>query len=101
MVIGISQIQDRLTLAQARRHPLLTKEDGRPPDLSSIHRWAFRGVRGHKLRIIRIGGRIFTTEQDIADFIYALNAPGNESSGHAKRDRVDAARKRLARDGVE
>jgi len=101
MVSSVSQIQDRLTLAQARRYPLLTKEDGRQPDLSTIHRWAFRGVRGHKLRITRIGGRIFTSVQDIEDFISALNTADQELSGPSRRDRVDAARKRLTREGVQ
>ena len=41
---------------------------------STVWRWMLHGVRGTKLRSIRVGGRRYITEADWADFSAALNA---------------------------
>ncbi len=50
----------------------LARREGFSP--ASIWRWMLHGVRGHRLRSLRIGGRRFILEQDWADFCAALNA---------------------------
>lgn len=46
---------------------------GRKVHLNTLHRWAIRGVRGHKLRTRLIGGRRFTTASWVAEFLAAIN----------------------------
>lgn len=41
------------------------------PHVSTLHRWRLRGVRGIKLRTALIGGRRFTTEEWVTEFIAA------------------------------
>jgi hypothetical protein len=43
------------------------------PHLSTLHRWAERGVGGIKLPTIRVGRRRFTTQGDIDRFLAELN----------------------------
>jgi hypothetical protein len=90
----------RLTLNQARHHPLFQREDGSYPDLSTLHRWAFRGVRGVKLGIIRVGGRILTTPSLILEFDERLNAGRMPDGSPARRAEIDAARRRLDLEGI-
>src|SRR3954454_13812794 len=47
---------------------------GKPVALQTKYRWALTGVGGVKLKTIRIGGRLCTTEAWIAEFVGALNA---------------------------
>lgn len=54
------------------------------PSISTINRWSLRGVKGRKLKVIRIGGRVFTTAEFISEFLNELNLTDDE---------------RLARDG--
>ena len=89
----------RLTLGEARKNPLLRREEGKLVDLSSIHRWAFRGVRGVKLGVTRVGGRIYTTERDIENFINQLNTTTDFGAYQKKQD-IRAARLRLEQEGV-
>lgn len=42
--------------------------------VSSIWRWLLRGVRGHRLRSVRVGGHRFVLECDWLDFNQAINA---------------------------
>jgi len=102
MIRNLFTDEQRLSLSRARHHPLFRKDDGASPDLSSIFRWAMKGVRGVKLRVTRVGGRIYTTERDIAEFVAALNQGNSESgvSGNRRRE-IGAARQRLAREGVQ
>lgn len=64
----------RLSLKQAAHHPSFRREDGSAPDESTLFRWAFKGVRGVKLRVTRVGGRIFTTDTAITEFLARLNS---------------------------
>lgn len=41
---------------------------------STVWRWVLHGVRGTKLRSIRVGGRRYITESDWLEFSAALNA---------------------------
>jgi hypothetical protein len=42
--------------------------------VSSIYRWGSpKGVRGHRLKLLRIGGRTYVDDNDWASFLAALN----------------------------
>lgn len=43
------------------------------PSYETIRRWADRGVRGHKLETVRIGGRRVTTLEAIQRFLAVLS----------------------------
>jgi hypothetical protein len=43
-----------------------------PRSLPTIRAWAVRGVRGVKLEMARIGGRLFTTEAAVGRFLDAI-----------------------------
>jgi polyisoprenoid-binding protein YceI len=68
----------RLTLDEVRRLPLLRKEGGRCPDLSTVFRWVHAGVRGVRLHTTRIGGRIYCDEHDVSDFVARLNSQSGQ-----------------------
>lgn len=43
--------------------------------VSTVHRWRSPGVRGHKLRCVRLGGKTFVTPAELERFIAALSDP--------------------------
>lgn len=59
--------EDLLSLAQATRQ-LPTR-----PNVSTVWRWAKRGVGGTKLETIKIGGKQLTSLQAINRFLVATN----------------------------
>ncbi len=61
-----------------RKTELLTFSEARKiipgrPDLSTIHRWANQGIKGIRLRTLKVGGRRFVSKAEIEVFIAALN----------------------------
>lgn len=71
------------------------------PHVSTLHRWRLKGVRGHRLESILVGGSRFTSHQAIARFIAALNERSEPTTppvfSAAQRQRMsDAARAELA-----
>lgn len=46
--------------------------------ITTIHRWRQTGVRGQRLRCIRIGGRIEVRMDDLLTFISAISDPPSE-----------------------
>lgn len=57
---------DRLSVNQLARRENL--------HVSTVWRWMLHGVRGTKLRSVRVGGRRYITEADWSDFTATLNA---------------------------
>jgi len=43
------------------------------PHVSTLHRWARRGVGGVRLQTWRVGRRTFTTDEAVAEFLAGLN----------------------------
>lgn len=43
------------------------------PSVSSLHRWATHGIRGNKLGSVRVGSKIFTTPEWVAEFLARCN----------------------------
>lgn len=67
--------------------------------LKTLYRWATRGVRGAKLRTIRLGHQVCTCDAWVREFIEQLNAgrpevlPGEQPTDRevARRQQVDEA----------
>lgn len=59
------------------------------PHVCTIWRWVSRGVRGHRLRTVKIGGQTYTTAKDIDAFLSAINggpvSVGGDRARHLKR----------------
>jgi hypothetical protein len=59
--------------------------------VSTVWRWALRGVRGHRLECIHLGGRRYTTREAFARFIARTNGE-RVVSGQTPRQREAAIR---------
>jgi hypothetical protein len=46
------------------------------PHISTMIRWALRGVKGTRLETVMVGGRRFTSIEAIQRFLTRLNEPG-------------------------
>ena len=57
--------EQRISLGQ------LANEQGL--SMSTVRRWATRGVRGHKLECLYIGGRVYVTREAFERFIFSIN----------------------------
>jgi len=61
-----------ISLSQlARRIPSTT---GRGVNPSSVFRWATKGVRGHRLEVVHVVGRMLTTWHAFVDFSAAVSS---------------------------
>ncbi|HJT79197.1 MAG TPA: DUF1580 domain-containing protein [Gemmataceae bacterium] len=56
------------------------RRNGRPVAIVTVRRWADVGVRGRRLEVIRVGGRVLTSERALREFLRA----GNEQPARAK-----------------
>jgi hypothetical protein len=45
-----------------------------PPHCVTLHRWCTRGVGGHRLNKVRVGGRTYIAANDLRAFITAINS---------------------------
>lgn len=71
-----------MSLGEAARW-IADRTGGRKPHVSTLSRWAIKGVRGARLATTLVGGRYLTTQADLATFLDTLNSPA--------ADRVQAA----------
>jgi hypothetical protein len=69
---------------------------GKRPHIATVHRHYLRGVRGVKLGTVLVGGRRYTSQEEIERFIAATTAadarPEPSGADHAPqpdRDRID------------
>lgn len=60
----------------------LARREGLHP--ATIWRWLLHGVRGHKLRSVRVGGRRFVLDDDWQAFCAALNADLSDATTDAQ-----------------
>src|SRR5262245_44630800 len=76
------------------------------PNASTLWRWASRGYRGHRLEVIRIGSRAFTSREALERFVTAINSEPPPAhalpDGRARRRHTAAAdaHARLSADGI-
>lgn len=70
------------------------RSGGKRPHVSTLHRWAQRGLRGVRLETIRVGGLLCTSMEAIQRFFDALSGRhstlGARQTSEARRG--DAAR---------
>jgi len=73
------------------------------PHVSTLIRWALRGIKGCKLETVMVGGRRFTSVEAIQRFLVRLNEPGSVTHDVLAKTRargiVDADR-RLEEEGI-
>lgn len=85
----MSIISDRLIpLAEAAK-----RLPGRP-HVSTLHRWRTRGVRGIRLRTMKIGGRRVVALSDLEDFVAAVTAASDGERPAAPRSSKQGQRQR-------
>lgn len=71
--------EEAIPLPAARNLPVLRRAGGGRPDLSTLHRWATRGVlcratgMAVRLATFRQGARVMTTAEAVARFVAATN----------------------------
>ncbi len=71
---GLGQ-EARLTITEASKLPMFSRRRrGRPINVSTIWRWAKRGVRGIRLETELQGGMRLTSEEALIRFFTALQA---------------------------
>lgn len=51
------------------------RKNGKPVHISTVWRWASRGVRGCRLKTWKLGGATCTTKKAIDQFIHEMNNP--------------------------
>jgi hypothetical protein len=61
------------------------------PNVSTLHRWRFRGLSGVKLAVIYVGGRVYVSRAALDRFFEAVNAA---KSGQTAPQRTDKQRDR-------
>ncbi len=70
-----------------------------PPHTSTFIRWSSRGIRGIKLRLVRIGGRHYVSRSALKEFFEALSAapigPTNETITASQQARNNVAEREL------
>jgi hypothetical protein len=78
------------------------------PNLSTLHRWRLRGVRGVRLETCRIGGRRYTSTEALQRFAQACSAvrdgqqpePAPVVLSAQRRKQIENARKVLDAAGI-
>ena len=85
-----------LSMAQAARLRPLSRR-GRPTHPSTIYRWIARGLRGHRLEGIRLGGSLYTSREALQRFADALTVEVVQTppTGASHAESVDAELNRL------
>ena len=65
--------ENLVTLSEAAR-ALPSRRKGKSVHPSTLHRWALRGVGGHRLETVRIGGTAYTSREALERFAERLTA---------------------------
>ncbi len=79
---------------------------GETPHVTTLHRWATRGLAGVKLRTMYAGGYRRTSEEWIREFFEAVSAAKNGDDGMkhqlsvSRRSRIARAEKELEDAGI-
>jgi len=85
----------KLTLAQAAA--FVADTTGLKPHINTMTRWVLRGVRGHRLRAMRVGRAWVTTKSDVLELLAQLNDVGTQDSMPAAESALARQRAELAR----
>ena len=91
-----------LSLTNAAKR-LPKRRRGKRPHVSTLYRWAQRGIKGVKLETIRIGGTLCTSMEALQRFFERCTNPTQVPSTRTSRQRerdVKRAEKRLNAAGI-
>lgn len=80
------QGENLLSLAEVAK-----KLPGRP-HISTVHRWRLRGVRGVKLETVLVGGRRFTSDAALAEFVRCTTLAARTGSSSVTESSVSRRR---------
>ena len=79
---GLLAHDDNALLTPAEACRSFPRPNGKPLHLSCIYRWAKKGVAGHRLRVVQVGGSIRTTHRWLREFgAQVARAKGYETAG--------------------
>ncbi len=90
-----------MSLTEATKH--LPTRRGKKPHVSTLYRWAQRGVRGEVLETIQVGGVLCTSLEALQRFCDGLTKPQPTPAGRASAERrraIDRADKQLEKMGL-
>ena len=73
---------------------------GRKPHVATLYRWASRGLRGHRLETIRVGGSLCTSVEALQRFFDKLTDRESARTHLHDRGDIEAAELELDRLGV-
>ena len=71
------------------------------PHVSTLFRWAERGVRGAKLETVQLGGATFTSKEALHRFFVGCSGDNAVAPSKQRRKAIEAAEARLTRAGVK
>jgi hypothetical protein len=80
--------EELITLSQAASL-LPRRRLGRKCSTSCLHRWAVRGLRGQRLRVVQVGGVRCTSRQELHRFFEALSQSAYRSEAEFEPPRRD------------
>ena len=101
MAIDIST-EAVVTLTEATHH-LPRRRRGKRPAVSTLFRWAQKGVRGIRLETLQVGGTKCTSIEALQRFFEALtdiDSPPPRRSLSQRRRAAERAERELAREGL-
>ena len=83
---------------------LPARRGGAKLHVSTVWRWAMRGLHGHRLRTVRAGGTLCTSDMWLREFFEALGRPGPGEpmprTPRRRRQEIASAQKRLTEQGI-
>jgi len=95
--------EELLTLREAVTK-LPRRRRGRKPHVSTLWRWATRGLRGVRLEVIRVGGTLCTSREALQRFCEKLTeqqeAARTTSARKSREKGIADAEAELSRDGM-
>lgn len=71
---------------------VLPRRNGKKINFSTLWRWAFRGIRGTRLEVLRIGGTLYTSTEALQRFAEATTTGRPAVTRTSKRRQRDHAR---------
>src|SRR5262245_8706047 len=94
-------LESVITLTEATALPFLRRR-GKRPALTTLLRWARRGINGQRLETVRIGRSLCTSAEAIERFIRAVSDGECHAPQSAEADRIrsTAAEHELAAEGI-
>jgi hypothetical protein len=89
----IDPAQEKLLFLSALGRTLMADDGGKPPGPGTLARWAQHGLRGVRLEIVRVGGRLASSREALARFFSAVEAArGGPSVEHAHQQKTPNTR---------